>query len=42
MQLWNLQSNEKTLANRKQGFTPVGSDPKDLLLQIVIGRHKEY
>ena len=30
MQLWNLQSNEKTRAKRKlKGFTPVGSDPKD-------------
>ena len=30
MQLWDLQSNEKTLAKRKlKGFAPVGSDPKD-------------
>ena len=30
MQLWNLQSNEKTRAKRKlKGSTPEGSDPKD-------------
>ena len=30
MQLWNLQSNEKTRAKRKlNGSTPEGSDPKD-------------
>ena len=30
MQLWNLQTNEKTRAKRKlKGSTPEGSDPKD-------------
>ena len=30
MQMWNLQSNEKTRAKRKlKGSTPQGSDPKD-------------
>ena len=30
MQLWNLQSNEKTRAKRKlKGSTSEGSDPKD-------------